>query len=80
MNYGVKTMLDQVITIRTADDDEARVKVIRESAKAILVKGACSEAWLPKKALDDRNMIAPWVTLSISHCFLFDAPYPENAA
>jgi hypothetical protein len=72
-------MLNQVIKIHTIEGDQTTVKVIRETAKAILVEGACSEAWFPKKGLDDRNMIAPWVRLGIEHCFLFEAPYTKAA-
>lgn len=72
-------MLNQVITIETTEGDQTTVKVIRETAKAILVAGACSEAWFPKKGLDDRNIIAPWVRLGIEHCFLFEAPYNKAA-
>lgn len=72
-------MLNQIITIESSEGETATVKVVRETPKAILVAGACSEAWFPKKALDENNVIAPWVTLTIAHCFLFDAPYPHAA-
>jgi len=72
-------MLNEIITIESSDGETTKVKVVRETSKAILVAGACSEAWLPKKALNENNVIAPWVTLTIAHCFLFQAPYPNAA-
>ena len=67
--------MSDIITLTTIDQEEARVKVLRETAKAIQVEGNASRAWFPKSAIDSNGEIAGWFTLSISHCFLFDAPF-----
>ena len=70
-------MLSEIITIETSDGETTKVKVIRETSKAILVKGNCSEAWFPKKAINDEGQIAEWFNFDLVHTFLFHAPYTE---
>ena len=69
----------EVITITHSYQGETTVKVVRETAKAVLLAGNASEAWFPKKALSDDNFVADWFSLSIEHCFLWQAPYTEAA-
>ena len=64
-----------VITIESTSGCITEVLILRETPKAILVKGNCSEAWFPKKGLDEDLRVAPWVTMTISHGFLWEAPY-----
>lgn len=74
-------MADQVITLKAFECGEiveTQVRVVRETPKAILVAGNCSEAWFPKKGIDAEGFVAQWVTFSISHCFLFHSPYTLN--
>jgi len=70
------------MTMRTLrqGNKETTVKIEKETAKALLVKGNCSEAWIPKKAIDDNGNIADWFLpkMELSHVFLFSAPYTEN--
>ena len=68
-----------IITIESRHLGETDVKVIRETAKAILLAGNASEAWFPKSALSEDNYIAEWFTFSLEHWFLFQAPYTEEA-
>jgi hypothetical protein len=65
------------ITITSQSGSKTTVAVVRETAKAILVKGNCSEAWFPKKAINDEGEIAEWFKFDIVHTFLFHAPYTE---
>ena len=65
------------ITITSQSGSKTTVAVVRETAKAILVKGNCSEAWFPKKAINDEGEIAEWFKFDIVHAFLFHAPYTE---
>jgi hypothetical protein len=65
------------ITITSQSGSKTTVAVVRETAKAILVKGNCSEAWFPKKAINDEGEIAEWFNFDIVHTFLFHAPYTE---
>lgn len=67
-----------IITIESRHLGETDVKVIRETAKAILLAGNASEAWFPKSALSEDNYIADWFDFSLEHWFLFQAPYNEN--
>ena len=69
----------EVITITHSYQGETTVKVARETAKAVLLVGNASEAWFPKKAISDDNCVADWFSLSIEHCFLWQAPYTEAA-
>jgi len=55
------------------------VLVVRETPKAILVKGNASEAWFPKRAIDANGIIADWFRFDIVHSFLFHAPYRPAA-
>lgn len=65
----------QVITITSQSGSETQVAVVRETEKAILVKGNCSEAWFPKRAINDEGQIADWFNFDLVHTFLFHAPY-----
>lgn len=68
-----------IITIESRHLGETDVKVIRETAKAILLAGNASEAWFPKSAINQDNYIADWFDFSLEHWFLFQAPYTEEA-
>jgi hypothetical protein len=63
--------------ITSQSGSKTTVAVVRETAKAILVKGNCSEAWFPKKAINDEGEIAEWFNFDLVHTFLFHAPYTE---
>jgi hypothetical protein len=69
-----------IITISHFYYGDTTVKVVRETAKAILLAGNASEAWFPKAAIDSDNRVADWFSLSLEHYFLFNAPYKETAA
>lgn len=73
-------MENEIIKITHHYYGEATVRVVRETAKAILLAGNASEAWFPKSAIDGDNAVADWFSLRLEHFFLFDAPYKESAA
>ncbi len=73
-------MENETIKITHHHHGETTVRVMRETAKAILLAGNASEAWFPKSAIDGDNTVAEWFSLSLEHFFLFDAPYKESAA
>lgn len=64
-----------IMKLTSATGSTTEVALVRETPKAILVKGNASEAWFPKAALDADNVIAPWFAFSLSHSFLFHAPF-----
>ena len=64
-----------IMTLTATSGNETTVKLVRETAKAILVEGNCSQAWFPKRALDSDGNVAPWLNFSLSHTFLWLAPY-----
>ncbi len=70
-------MSNDIIEINHFYYGETTVKVVRETAKAILLAGNASQAWFPKSAIDGDNTIADWFSLSLEHFFLFDVPYKE---
>ena len=70
-------MGNDIIEINHFHYGETTVRVVRETAKAILLAGNASEAWFPKAAIDDNNTVADWFSLSLEHSFLFDVPYKE---
>lgn len=49
------------------------VEVVKETAKAICLRGKCSTAWLPKAAIKD-GVIQSWFQQTLVHHFLFEAP------
>jgi len=63
------------MTIISQSGSQTNVAIVRETAKAILVKGNCSEAWFPKRAIDADGQIANWFKFDLVHQFLFHAPY-----
>lgn len=63
--------------ITSQSGSTTNVDVVRETSKAILVKGNCSEAWFPKKVINDEGQIAEWFNFDLVHTFLFHAPYTE---
>ena len=65
----------EILNLTSANGTETTVRIVRETAKAILVKGNASEAWFPKKAIDTDGNIAEWFRGGLAHAFLFDAPY-----
>ena len=67
-----------VIKIKHWRQGETTVKVVRETAKAILLAGNASEAWFPKAAIDSENWVADWFSFGLEHWFLFDCPYTET--
>ena len=72
-------MTNDIITIKHHFYGETTVKVVRETAKAVLLTGNASEAWFPKSAIDGDNVVADWLSLSLEHYFLFETPYSEAA-
>jgi hypothetical protein len=68
-------MENDIIKITHFHYGDTTVKVVRETAKAILLAGNASEAWFPKSAIDGNNFVADWLPLSLEHAFLFQAPY-----
>ncbi len=70
-------MSNEIIEINHFYYGETTVKVVRETAKAILLAGNASQAWFPKSAIDGDNTVADWFSLSLEHFFLFDVPYKE---
>jgi len=72
-------MDNDIIKINHFHHGETTVKVVRETAKAILLAGNASEAWFPKAAIDGDNTVADWFSLSLEHLFLFQAPYKPAA-
>ena len=67
-------MENNIIKINHFFHGETTVKVVRETAKAILLAGGASEAWFPKAAIDGDNTVADWFPLTLEHFFLFDVP------
>lgn len=65
----------QTMKLISSSGSETTVLLVRETKKAILVKGNASEAWFPRKAIDAEGNIAPWFQFSLVHQFLFHAPY-----
>ena len=70
-------MSNDIIEINHFYYGETTVKVVRETAKAILLAGNASQAWFPKSSIDGDNTVADWFSLSLEHFFLFDVPYKE---
>lgn len=64
-----------VMKLTSHSGSETTVLVVRETPKAILVKGNASEAWFPRKAIDDSGQISSWFQFSLVHQFLFHAPF-----
>lgn len=73
MEMKMKTMK---LTSQTGSETE--VAIVRETPKAILVKGNASEAWLPKAAINSEGLIAAWFAFTLSHTFLFIAPISKE--
>lgn len=65
----------QTMKLTSSSGSETTVLLVRETQKAILVKGNASEAWFPRKAIDEDGNIAAWFQFSLVHQFLFHAPY-----
>lgn len=72
-------MTMQTMNLTSATGSSTKVAIVRETEKAILVKGNASEAWFPKRAIGDDGSIADWFQGSVSHTFLFHAPYTGDA-
>ncbi len=70
-------MSNDIIEINHFYYGETTVKVVRETAKAILLAGNASQAWFPKSAIDGDNTVADWFSFGLEHFFLFDVPYKE---
>ena len=69
----------QILKLTSQSGSTTDVAVMRETPKAILVKGNASEAWFPKAALGADGVIAPWFAFTLSHSFLFHAPFKADA-
>ena len=67
--------MENIINLTLGTGEETTVLVVRETEKAILVRGNCSSAWFPKAAIDSSGAVAYWITLELSHQFLWLAPY-----
>ena len=63
------------INLTNSTGSTTTVEIVRETEKAILVKGNASEAWFPKRAIDASGQIADWFQFSLVHSFLFHAPF-----
>ena len=63
------------MTLTSQSGSTTTVAVVRETPKAILVKGNASEAWFPKAAINDAGEVADWFQFSLVHQFLFHAPF-----
>ena len=50
------------------------VAIKKETPKAILLEGNASEAWFPKKSINEFGEIAEWFTMGVEHSFLWFAP------
>jgi len=72
-------MENDIITIKHHHLGETTVKVVRETAKAVLLAGNASEAWFPKSAINSGGDVADWFTLCLEHQFLWQAPFTEAA-
>ena len=64
-----------VMTLKSHSHGDTTVRLVRETAKAILVEGNVSQAWFPKAAIDGDGEIASWFSFGMEHFFLFDAPF-----
>tara|TARA_E500000331_G_scaffold355814_1_gene412293 strand:- start:3692 stop:3913 length:222 start_codon:yes stop_codon:yes gene_type:complete len=73
-------MENDIITITHFHYGDTTVKVVRETAKAVLLAGNASEAWFPKSAIDSDNCVADWLPLGIKQTFVFEVPYNEEVA
>jgi hypothetical protein len=69
----------QIITLTSQTGSSTEVAIVRETPKAILVKGNASEAWFPRAAVGADGVIAPWFAFTLSHSFLFHAPFKIEA-
>ncbi len=69
----IRTMT--IMTIREGHQD-AIVEIVRETEKAILVRGKCSQAWFPRAALEADGTIKDWFVnrMTLVHGFLFSNP------
>mgnify|MGYP001583512903 CR=1 FL=1 len=67
-----------LMTLETQSGETTTVKVVRETAKALQVRGNCSKAWFPKKALNSDGVVADWFNFTMLHTFLWEAPYDER--
>ena len=65
----------ETMKLRSASGSETMVAIVRETPKAIMVKGNASQAWFPRKAIDEDGNIAEWFRFSLVHSFLFHAPF-----
>ena len=72
-------MENDIITINHHHFGETTAKLVRETAKAVLLVGNASEAWFPKSAINSGGDVADWFTLRLEHQFLWQAPYTEAA-
>jgi hypothetical protein len=66
-----------VITIILKDDrDTYKLEVRRETPKAVLLAGKCSQAWFPRAAIAEDGTVADWFKnrMTIAHGFLFTHP------
>lgn len=72
------------MTLHNEKGDVTTVEVVRETERAILVAGACSEAWFPKSAITILGInevtgntvadVAPWFHGTLVHTFLWISP------
>jgi hypothetical protein len=67
--------MENTMRLTLGSGEETTVLVVRETEKAILVRGNCSSAWFPKSCIDSSGAVANWITLELSHQFLWIAPY-----
>jgi hypothetical protein len=76
-----KTMTT-IYELSTEEGNTTTVALVRETEKAILLKGNCSESWFPKSALkwsgDSCVTVKSWLPWDLAKCFLFHVPYDES--
>ena len=70
--------MENTMRLTLGSGEETTVLVVRETEKAILVRGNCSSAWFPKAAIDSSGTVANWITLELSHQFLWSVPYKPS--
>ena len=64
-------------TIQIINEGEiCTLEIVRESAKAFLLRGKCSEAWFPKSAIESDGTIADWFEgrMTLTHGFCLMEP------
>ena len=79
---GKYKAMTTIYELSTEEGNTTTVALVKETEKAILLKGNCSESWFPKSALewsgDSSVTVKSWLPWDLSKCFLFHAPYDRT--